>query len=250
MFLRAERTHDGAVSPLLETKRGVEAAIGRALLQGRRLKDLLVVEFSDTASPDGWFRKYNAYFVGDRVIPRGLTVGRDWMLKENRASRSEAIASEELDYVSGNPHGEMLAEIGALARVGYGRIDYSIRDGRVETWEINLNPVIGRGDRPSRRNRNPVVARIRMRSKEFFYRSFRDALEAVEEREVHAVASPALDEAIQQAARSDPGIPRPPTGGLARFLEPARPALETLAGGVLPWIGRMARSRSHRLSGH
>ncbi len=53
VFLRAERSHDGAISPLLRSARAVEAGIGRALVQGHRLRDLLVVEFCGTADAGG-----------------------------------------------------------------------------------------------------------------------------------------------------------------------------------------------------
>ena len=54
VFLRNERSHDGAVSPLLTSAREVDEAIGRALVSGRRLRDLLVVEFCDTADARGY----------------------------------------------------------------------------------------------------------------------------------------------------------------------------------------------------
>ena len=40
VFIRAERSHDGAISPLLHSATAVEAGIGRALVQGHRLRDL------------------------------------------------------------------------------------------------------------------------------------------------------------------------------------------------------------------
>src|SRR6185295_10847458 len=50
VFLRNERLHEGALSPLLRSEREIEHAIGRALIQGHKLSDLLVVEFCDTAA--------------------------------------------------------------------------------------------------------------------------------------------------------------------------------------------------------
>jgi len=62
------------------------------------------------------------------------------------------VVVEELEYVTTNPHQKQLSEIFELAQVEYGRIDYAMKDGRVQTWEINLNPTIGRGLRPRSRN--------------------------------------------------------------------------------------------------
>lgn len=49
VFIRSERSRDGALSPLLDSQREVETWIGRAIALGRPLHDLMVVEFCDTA---------------------------------------------------------------------------------------------------------------------------------------------------------------------------------------------------------
>src|SRR5262249_42167607 len=40
------------------------------------------------------------------------------------------------------PHRQALGEIFQAAGIEYGRIDYSVLDGRIVTWEINTNPTI------------------------------------------------------------------------------------------------------------
>jgi hypothetical protein len=52
------------------------------------------------------------------------------------------LVDEELAYVRTNPHQADLREIFAAARIDYGRIDYAIKDGRIQVWEINTNPQI------------------------------------------------------------------------------------------------------------
>jgi hypothetical protein len=176
VFVRSEGSHDGALSPLLENHGEIEAWIGRALALGRPLHDLLIVEFCDTRDAGGWYRKYSAFCVGGRIVPRRMDSGRTWMLKFAGNEFLRQHAEEELDYVSGNPHERELREIFAIARTDYGRIDYSMKDGRVQPWEINLNPTIGRGDRPSRHSvQPPDVRAIRAKAKERFYARFREA---------------------------------------------------------------------------
>ena len=41
-----------------------------------------------------------------------------------------------------NPHAERIAEIFRVARTDYGRIDYTFVAGRLQTYEINLNPTV------------------------------------------------------------------------------------------------------------
>ncbi len=181
VFLRSDWEHTGALSSLLHSPSEVERAIGQAVWQGHRWEDLLAVEFHDTADADGYYRKYSAYIVGDRILPKGLEYGRSWMLKHAQCEFSEPMLLEEREYIVGNPHVAQLREIFAIAGVEYGRIDYAIKDGRVQTWEINLHPTIGRGPRANRKKRvPPELEPVRNVGKELFYRGFAAAWEAVD----------------------------------------------------------------------
>ncbi|MGE5927464.1 MAG: hypothetical protein ACM357_08925, partial [Gemmatimonadota bacterium] len=178
VFVRAERNHGGNISPLLRDPKEVRAWLGRAVVQGYDFADLLVAEFHDTASPEGDYRKYAAFIVGERILPRSLACGRSWMLKHEHTEFSEGLLLEERAYLHEDPHAAQLAEVVRLAGVDYGRIDYAIDRGRVQTWEINLNPTIGRS--PGRR-RAPFPAELeplRDANREFFYRNFNAAWEA------------------------------------------------------------------------
>ena len=180
VFLREERLHNGAISPLLNSDREILEALGRALVQGYKLKDLLIVEFCNTADETGFFRKYAAFIVGKRVIPRSLNYGRRWMLKHSETEFTMTMIEEELEYVSTNPHQQQLVEIFELAQVEYGRIDYAIKDNRVQTWEINLLPTIGRGLRRRSRPLPPELDAARDAVKRHFYEGFERAWREVD----------------------------------------------------------------------
>lgn len=247
VFIRGECSHDGALSPLLHSPREVVAALGRAVtMRGRRPRDLLVVEFCPTADRQGVYRKYAAFVVGERILARSLDVGRAWMLKHDRTEFSEPTLLEQRDYVFGNPHARELAEIAAIAGVGYGRIDYAIKDGRIQVWEINLHPAIGRrGDGPVR---NPVPAELEplhRQTKERFYAAFHAALAAVDTpRTARAGVIVAVDPKSIRAAR--PRTPRRwrSSRALIKLLAPARPLLEPTATPLFPLVGRLARRGS------
>ena len=55
---------------------------------------------------------------------------------------SDAVISEENAYLDANPHESELREIFELADIEYGRIDYGIKGGRIQVWEINTNPTV------------------------------------------------------------------------------------------------------------
>ena len=242
VFLRDERSHGGPLSALLNSPGEVNREIGRALVRGRRMRDLILIEYCDTADLDGCYRKYSAFAVGSAVIPRSVAYGHRWMLKHHGTEYSRAMVEEEREYVTGNPHERELAEIFALARVEYGRIDYSLKEGAIRTWEINLNPTIGRGTRPPSGRIPLELEPIRQESKEHFYRRFREAWESVDVEASGAVpVTLHLDSRLRRLARHDSAPPRPMFQGFRAALRPFRPLLEPIARRLLPELGRLAQ---------
>jgi hypothetical protein len=100
----------------------------------------IAVEFCDTADADGVYRKYGAYVVGERIVPRHLFFSRDWLVKSPDLLGAEQLA-EERAYVETNPHADQLLQICRLARISWGRVDYALLNGKVQVWEINTNPM-------------------------------------------------------------------------------------------------------------
>jgi hypothetical protein len=167
VFVRGENDHKGRRSGLLDDAEDVRTTIGKLRAEEPELGDLLVVEFCDTADADGVYRKYSAFKVGDAILARHLFFSRDWHIKLSDLS-DDALLEEERVFVATNPHEQQLRPIFERAGVDYGRIDYAVRDGRIQVWEINTNPMIlipprAKVRRPSGRHR--VVAATRAGAK-------------------------------------------------------------------------------------
>jgi hypothetical protein len=140
VFLRLENDHRGVRSGLLHSREEVDAA-ARGLRKRHRRKGPLLVEFSDTKDGEGRYRKFGAFRIGDRIIPRHVFFGREWMLKVPMLHGAEEL-EEEWAVVQANPHEDQLRAVFDLAGVEYGRIDYTVVDDRIRVWEINTNPMI------------------------------------------------------------------------------------------------------------
>ena len=181
VFVRDAVAHNGNLTPLLTGPREVRQALVRLALRGLSRRDLLVVEFCDTADGNGVFRKYSAFIVGDRVIPRCLDCGDNWMLKFNPRSYTPERVAAELDYLRTNPHEVQLREAFAMAMVQYGRMDYALIDGALQVWEINLNPCVGRAH-PLAEDPPEVQAsrELRREANDIFYGRFLAAWEVVD----------------------------------------------------------------------
>jgi hypothetical protein len=146
VFIRRENQHEVSISGLIWSHSAVRRAILRARLTGLPLDDLLVVELCDL-SHNGWHRKYSAWRVGDRIMCRHLQSSRHWVVKSDSGEKDEAAAHLESQFITDNPHRDLLKEYFDFASIQYGRIDYALDGDRVQVWEINTNPTIGPGPR-------------------------------------------------------------------------------------------------------
>ena len=184
VFVREENAHTGSLTDLLDTRGELNGALRKLTYGKYRRRNLLVVEFCDTSGGSGVFRKYSAFRVGDRIIPKYLTFKRQWVVKSHHPWLDVNKVREELEYLETNPHEEWLRETFDLARIDYGRIDYGLLDGRPQVWEINTNPTIGpqRSRYPRAPSGTPEeILNMRLPGKERFRAAFLSALRALDD---------------------------------------------------------------------
>lgn len=140
VFIRYADRHAPILSALLPDRAALDRAIADLTAAGALREALLVVEYLDYAV-DGAFVKYCAYRLGDEIVPAMRIVSREWEVRDMdpdaRTAEEDAL---EAAFMAENPHREALMEITDLARVSYGRVDYTLVDGKVQVFEINTNP--------------------------------------------------------------------------------------------------------------
>jgi hypothetical protein len=149
VFIRGENDHKGSLTGLIYNHNELASALNQ--LRSHRTKDKVVLEFCDTSDSRGIYRKYSAYIVADSIIPQHMMFSAKWHMKGVRdlALRKEDLYEERI-YIRDNPHEHELREICRLANISYGRLDYSVMDGKPVVWEINTNPTLmgRRGNMP------------------------------------------------------------------------------------------------------
>jgi hypothetical protein len=178
VFIRDEAKHSGARTGLLRSAGDVRRALVSLAARGFRRRDLLVVEFCDTADAHGVYRKYGAMKIGDRILPRHILTSTAWMVKSVSNAPTLAFAEEEMAYIGANPHEAWLRKVFALAGVDYGRADYAVADGDPQLWEINLNPTLGRHGAP--RTHPPAIEAVRARRRAEGTRTMLEAFRALD----------------------------------------------------------------------
>jgi hypothetical protein len=137
VFLRHESGFQSEQPALLGSEQEYAAALRGGQASSR---ELIAVEFCDTADEGGVYRKYGAFVVGEAIVPRHVFFSRRWMVKDPDLA-DPAFLDEELAYMDANPHESELRGIFRLAGISYGRIDYAVLAGRLQVWEINTNPL-------------------------------------------------------------------------------------------------------------
>jgi hypothetical protein len=245
VFLREEHRHTSAATGLLKNSAELEAELGRALVRGLRVEDLLVVEFYETVDSEGYYRKYAAFIVGTEIIPRSLNHGRSWALKHSGTDFTREMLDEERSYVLGNPHEDQLRRIFAAGGVEYGRIDYSVRDGVIETWEINLNPTIGRG-RTSTGKIPAAMQPFREEARTRFKTRFQEALTALDPPggSTDAIPIKYRSETLHALARmARERHPSRRFEGVKALLRPLKPILDPILRVMSPLLGKVAQRK-------
>ena len=136
VFLRGEHGTVWEAPALIGSRDAYVAQLAR----GAR-PDELAIEHCDTRDASGVYRKYGAFVVGGRIVPRHLFFSRNWLVKAADIVDQETLA-EELGFLQSNPHADALLRACRLANISYGRIDYALLDGVPQVWEINTTPQI------------------------------------------------------------------------------------------------------------
>ncbi len=210
VFVREADAHTGSLTPLLHDR----AALGRAMiylrLRGLPRRQLLVIEFCETASADGLYRKYSIFRIGATYIPRYLQFGEYWMTKSHTSRVDENLVSEEMAYLRENPHADWVRGVFELAHIDYGRLDYGLRDGRPQAWEINLTPVLT--GNPIRRMPERTRA-LTHHTKEYAHAGLRTAFERIDPgpipgNDIRVEFPPAIEEQARRERRAVRSIER------------------------------------------
>jgi hypothetical protein len=139
---------------LLSSQSEIDDVCEALCRDGKSRDTRIAVEFCAEPGPDGWYRKYAAYFVDGAVVPRHVMFSREWMIKAHTRTIDEEKRAEERQYVDTNPHAAWIREVFRLARIDYGRIDYGIVRGRPQAYEINTNSTIFPVETTERSERN------------------------------------------------------------------------------------------------
>ena len=253
VFIRESRRHTGSLTALLDSKPAVDRSLKELLARGYHADDLIVVEYFDTSNADGIHNKYSAFRVGDAILPRYLDFSEHWMIKRNDPGnsalmlgpRGEGFVAEEARYAADNPHADWLVSAFDVAGFQYGRMDYGVKNGVPQVFEINTSPTFGAGTGHLHPLRGPIVVKRRPTAK-IFYQRFFEALSELDDgndgqRSIPFSIEPGLKRAMAAELRREAfvsGLSRVAKRGSDMLSSRAFDGLKSLAG---PAVARATR---------
>jgi len=180
-----------------------------------------------------------------------MDYGRDWVLRRHSAEYTRDSIEEERLFMNLNPHADQLRDIFQISGIQYGRIDYSVLNGQVQTWEINTLPMLGMPP-----NVMPVPDELAPLREEWSLRLFQGYARAMmatatqphPEGEVDVSWDPEAKKILRDSRRPEKAPPGQDSEGrypeLRTLLRPAKRVLKPIAGRtLLPFLARRARAR-------
>lgn len=178
VLLHGERDHNGPIGGLLRKRAALDRALERLSDEGRGLNGVLVIEFCETRSPDGLYRKYGTFRIGERLVHRHMFLSSEWCVKRREGALAPeysraAVEDEEEAFMLADKFPPLVAEVFRIAAIDYGRMDYAFKDDGIRVWEINTNPMLGQHERYQG---NSIYDRFVVRS----FDMLRDALLALD----------------------------------------------------------------------
>jgi hypothetical protein len=142
VFIRHADRHVPTLTDLLEDREALQAAALRLIGEHGADSDLIVVEFGNARDEQGRYRKYSAFRVGGCDYASTCQSSDHWWIKYAHGEVSALEREQHLKFVADNPHREQLDAVWKVGKANYGRVDYCVVDGRVQTFEINTSPTI------------------------------------------------------------------------------------------------------------
>jgi len=160
VFIRREDDALGPETGLIADAAAFDLAL--ANLSGQRpLKGRIWIEYRAAPDPDGHFRKYGAFRIGDHIMPYHMQVADGWIVKRSTRELQDANDAEELAFIRTDPHAAEVRRAFEIAEIDFGRADYTVVDGKVRIYEINTNPSLPKQPQQARRAERRALVRGR-----------------------------------------------------------------------------------------
>ena len=156
VFIRYDDGHDskglhvlGPFNSPLEAKEGLPNDFFKPK---KHLKNYVAIQWINTCSSDGYFRKYRVYATPKHVLKGFLSTSSHWYIHWNNTLKTPNMFAEDAVYIN-SPVTEVeqrvFTDIIKLLNFDFGGIDYAyMPNGEIVIWEVNPHPSLGGTEEP------------------------------------------------------------------------------------------------------
>ena len=201
VFVRIANDHEGPLTDLISDQEMLERAIKALIEIGYPNSELMIVEYAAEPIRPGIFRKLSVFRVADCYLPHVCVHDVSWIIKAGRAGIATVeLYDEELEILRSNRYAECMKRVFELARIDFGRVDFSFVDGQPCIYEINTNPTIA-SPYP-----HPIPQRVE--SMEIWWKGLLGALHAINGTDERSRVDVSADDAatLRKALDIYPGV--------------------------------------------
>lgn len=143
VFLRTEGGHDAPLTGLMRNWDETRRAVNDAIAAGYPITSLLIIEYAAQPVRPDLFRKLSVFRIGDAYVGANCVHEDNWLVKYGAEGIATAdLYADDLRIVRDNPFEGAMRPVFELAAIEYGRSDFGLVGGKVQTYEINTNPHI------------------------------------------------------------------------------------------------------------
>ena len=141
VFIRHVSQAKPPVTSLIDNQEKLSLALEKLEKHGEPLDDLIITEFCAEQAQPGMYQKWSMFNSDGNLCLKHSNTGSHWFLKHGQlAETPNAYYEDEWKKLITNKYADHFERVFEVAGIEYGRADFGLVNGRVQTYEINFNP--------------------------------------------------------------------------------------------------------------
>ncbi|MBU3677127.1 MAG: hypothetical protein FGM54_08125 [Chitinophagaceae bacterium] len=158
IFIRYDVGHDSQGGHIQGPYTSSEEAEGLCNLAifapGQRLKTPVALQWIDTISNDGLYRKYRVYATPKQVLKAFIAISPDWYVHWDNTLQNDMMFKEDQAYIESavsRAEYELFTRVVQVLDLDFCGIDYAFTSsGQIVVWEVNPHPSLDGTEEPIR----------------------------------------------------------------------------------------------------
>lgn len=158
IFIRYDEGHDSqgghTQGPFASNQEAIVTCQLEIFKPNQHLKNVVALQWIDTISPDGLYRKYRVYATPKQVLKAFIAISTDWYVHWDNTLQNNMMHQEDQTYTESpvsNAEFEFFTRMVQVLDLDFCGIDYAyLPSGEIIVWEVNPHPGLEGTEEPIR----------------------------------------------------------------------------------------------------